>query len=220
MLRLPPFFSSVAFLILASLWMSGCVSPLGGSKPEQRLLASGEWTIAPGLDVPRVRGVAGCGAQALAAVLAYHDPALDAADLAADLPWQDIGATPVDLLLAARDRGFTATIRKGTFEELTDAAAAGTPVLVMIDAAPEVRTLTAAIPTSRVMHWGVVSGVARDGSAVLIATRRGRHHVVAREMFLARWAVSANCAILVEPDQRRRRKPVTNPKPAIPADGR
>ncbi len=181
-------------LTLAS---AGCVSPLQRSVAERTLREDGGYRMISNLAVPAVRGVEGCGAQALATVLAFGDASADSAELAERLPWHDVGATPVDLLLGARDRGCEAAIARGSWETLAVHVARGQPVLIMFDAAPEVRTLTGRIPTSRVMHWSVVSGMAADGSQVLLAARDARHHIVERDDFLQRWSKSANCMITV-----------------------
>ncbi|MHC4127361.1 MAG: hypothetical protein ACYSUA_04185, partial [Planctomycetota bacterium] len=61
--------------LAASLSAAGCFSPFYRSVDEERLRSTGDYAIVAGLDVPAARGPDGCGAQALAAVLAYHDPA-------------------------------------------------------------------------------------------------------------------------------------------------
>jgi len=175
----------------------GCVSPLGLSVPETRLRATGEYHIVSGLDVPAVRGVEGCGAQALAAVMAYENPALDAAEVADGLPWHHVGATPIDLLLAARDDGFEAAIARGTWNDVAAAARGDRPVVVMLDAAPVLKTLLGPVPGPKLMHWSVVSGVAIDGSRVLLGAPGARHHVVKREDFLNRWSKADYCLIRV-----------------------
>lgn len=174
----------------------GCFSPYYRSVDEQQLRLTGDYVILPDLVVPEVRGPDGCGAQALASVMAYHDPAADPAALAADLPWHEQGATPVDLLLAARERGFQATVASGTWEAVAECVRQGRPPLVMIDAAPEVRTLLR-FSTPRRMHWSVVAGMATDGSRVLLGARGGRCHVAERDDFLKRWSRSDNCLLVV-----------------------
>ena len=87
-------------LLLAAGVAGGC-SPLLSTVPETRIRERGEHHLVPDLAMPQVRGVDGCGAQALATALAYENPAVDPAELAEELPWHDTGATPVDLLLEA-----------------------------------------------------------------------------------------------------------------------
>jgi hypothetical protein len=101
------------------------------------------------------------------------------------------------VLLEARDRGRTARLARGEWNDLLDLARAGQTPIVLIDAGLEVHTLTSRIPSSPLMHWAVVSGAARDGSAVLLAAPRRRHHVVRREDFTRRWAASDCCQITV-----------------------
>ena len=187
-----------AFLVIACCALPGCISPLSFSTSEAKLIASGEYLIVTGIEVPKVRGVSGCGAQALAAILAFGDPEIDPISLAEALPWHDEGATPVHLLLEARRHGREATIVRGSLDDLAVEARTGRPVLVMIDAAPEVRTLFARIPTTRVMHWSVVSGVAIDGEHVLLAAPAAHHHIVDRADFDRRWARSDYCMIRIE----------------------
>ncbi len=196
----------VGVVVHAIVLLSGCASPLMRSAPEAELVASERWRLIRNIDAPPVAGVSGCGAQALAAVLAFDDPGADADVLAAELPWRDIGATPVDLLLEARRRGREATIHAGDWSMLETAVQEGRPLLVMFDVSPQVRTITRRIPTATVMHWGVVSGVKDDGSAVLVAAELARHHIVPREEFMRRWSTGGCCMIAVsdgEPEGRR-----------------
>jgi ABC-type bacteriocin/lantibiotic exporter with double-glycine peptidase domain len=192
-----------AILSIVTCVLPGCISPLTFSTSEAKLIASDEHIIVAGIDVPKVRGVDGCGAQALAAILAFHDPEIDAAELGEALPWHDEGATPVHLLLEARRHGREATIVRGSIDDLREEVRAGRPALVMIDTAPEVRTLFSRIPTTPVMHWAVVSGVALDGTRVLLAAPGARHHVIERADFERRWTRSDCCLIQVRPPQRR-----------------
>ncbi len=190
-----------ALLVVLLFCGTGCQTPLMRSVPETTLQQRGDFDLVTGVNLPEVRGVEGCGAQALAAVLAFDDPGLDATALGEELPWHDEGATPVDLLLVARDRGCTARVARGTWEALVTEVQRDRPVLVMLDSALAVPTLFGPIPTPRVMHWAVVSGVARDDSQMLLAAPRERHFVVHREDFMRRWSTSAYCMIVVEKER-------------------
>lgn len=184
-------------LVIAMLLVAGCHSPIGISHSESGLLANGEFTVVRGIDLPKVTGVKGCGAQALAAVIAFVDEAVDAEALARELPWHREGATPVELLVEARLRGCEARISRGSWRDLADSLRAGQPVVVMIDAGYEVRWFFARYDLPRVMHWAVVSGMAADGRNLLLAAENGRHHKVEREDFERRWARSDDCAIVI-----------------------
>lgn len=196
----------------------GCLrGPLARTTAEASLTAGADWVFAPGVAVPEPPGPAGCGAQALAAVLATAGSApadsagrASAADaLAAALPWHDHGATPIDLLLEARRRGFDARVAAGSIDDLSAAVARGEPPLVMLDAGLEVRTLTATLPLPAVMHWAVVTGVRRDGDRISVGAPNGRHHVVDAAWFDVRWRASDRCVIHV-------RRPETDGTPPAP----
>ena len=174
----------------------GC-SPFQHSTPEAELVASGRYTLITGLDVPPVDGVQGCGGQALATIIHHADPSAPADVVAAELPWHDSGATPVDLLLEARRRGFEARIARGTIDGLSETLRDGQPALIMLDSGVDVRGLFMRWPTVNVMHWAVVSGIAHDSSSVLLAAQRQRHHVASRKDFERRWLESDNCMIII-----------------------
>ncbi len=193
-LFLPAFIAVIATL-------GGC-SPLHRSVPEADLLRADKHIIVTGIDVPAIKGVNGCGAQALAAMIAFADAEVAADELASELPWRKDGATPVDLLLEARRRGFDATISRGSIESLKHHVINGEPALVMLDAGLEVRSLLFRYPTPKVMHWAVVSGLARDDSQVLIAMEKRRHAIASNDDFIRRWAKSDYCMILVQSPNR------------------
>jgi predicted double-glycine peptidase len=189
---------SEAALVGVLIALCGCGSPVMSSRPEARIIGSGRYDLIPALDVPRVRGPDGCGSQALAAVMAHRDRAIDATALAEDLPWHEAGATPVDLLLEARARGWRATVVRGDWDRLAELVREGTPGLVMIDIGYTVRTIAGRLPTSTVMHWAIVSGMAIDGSTVLLAAPDARHHESDRADFIRRWERSDCCLVVVD----------------------
>ena len=220
----PPRLTMRLALLVLMLTGGGCLrSPLGPPRPEASLATEGRWRMVADVPIPPVRGPEGCGSQALAAIMAGD--AATAERLAEQLPWHRHGATPVDLLLEARRRGWSARVRTGTLEALRTEVDAGHPPLVMIDAGLEVRTLLARIDLPPVMHWAVVTGVADDGHAVLLGATRRRHHVVDADWFDERWARSDRCLIVLRPPAAplrprdpspRRRRPGPRPSPGSP----
>ena len=184
-------------IMLLSSFTSGCISPIAVSRSEHSLVATGEYHVISGIDLPKVRGVAGCGAQALAASLAFLDNKIDAETLAEELPWHDYGATPVELLLEARRLGYKAKIASGTWEQLAGLVENEASVLVMFDAGYEVKWFFSTHELPRVMHWGLISGIAKDDSRILLAASNAQHHVVTREAFERRWAKSEMCLIII-----------------------
>jgi len=186
-------------LLLGLVLLLGGCSPLGVKIPEHRLRETGAYRFVDDVAMPPVRGVAGCGSQALATVLAHERPAVDPVALAESLPWHNEGASTPEILVAARRHGATATLERGTWERLAETVEAGRPALVMLDAGMEVGTLFVRIPTGKLMHWAVVTGMAHDGSRVLLAAPGTRHRVMPKERFMPRWEESAYCLILVDP---------------------
>ena len=181
----------------------GC-SPLHRSVPEADLIKANKHVLIEGIDVPKPRGPKGCGSQALGAMIAFANPSgagRTAESVADELPWHDEGATPVDLLLAARQRGCGAVIARGTIDALKASIESGRPVLVMMDAGLEARSILFGYrwPTPHIMHWAIVSGVARDDSQVLLAAVNCRHYIASTDDFTRRWEQSDFCMISIEP---------------------
>ncbi|MBT8486564.1 MAG: hypothetical protein KJO43_13365, partial [Phycisphaerae bacterium] len=73
-------------LLFTLLAASGC-APLGRTHAEATLRVTGDYIWVEDLDVPPVTGVAGCGAQALAAALTIGAGPDAATTLAETLPW-------------------------------------------------------------------------------------------------------------------------------------
>ena len=179
--------------------LGGCRSPLGKAVPEANLADREDYTLVRGLDAPAPRGPAGCGAQALATVYVSLDPAADPEAESEALPWHEVGATPVELLLAARARGFEAALAKGDWNALHTEVERGRTPIVMLDASRQVWAPWGWFDTgNRLYHWGVVSGLsAGEKQRVLLAADGGRHHVMPRALFEKRWSRAANCMIVV-----------------------
>ena len=159
---------------------------------EQRLVRGGKYDVIEGLRVPEVAGPAGCGAQALACLMHRVDPSCDARAECGALPFHQAGANAIDVLLAARGRGFRASVSRGTWQSLADFVERRRPVMVMFDRNLRVPSL---IPPPEVMHWGVVSGMSKDRRRLLYAAPAGRHYLVDRRLFLDCWKASDYCTI-------------------------
>ena len=192
--------AAMAMIGAAAGGAGGC-SPFYRSVPEADLIKADKHVLVEGIDVPKSRGPNGCGSQALGAMIAFANPNQSANSLADQLPWHDEGATPVDLLLAARHRGCEAVIARGTMEALKTSIKSGQPMLVMLDSGLEARSIVFGFrwPTPNVMHWAIVSGVANDDSQVLLAAEQRRHYIASTEDFTRRWEQSDFCMISIEP---------------------
>ncbi|MFG0328655.1 MAG: hypothetical protein ACF8PN_02045 [Phycisphaerales bacterium] len=184
--------------ILIACTVTGCHGPLGRPYPAEELRQSGAFTLLDPVDSPEVEGPSGCGAQALAAAIARLKPGVDARDLAAELPWHDLGATPVDLILEARRRGLSATLLRGDLARLRQAVRDEESAIVMIDVAPQPRTILGRVDPANLMHWALVLGVARDESAIALVATEYRAHLVDRKEFERRWDASDRCLIIIQ----------------------
>src|SRR5581483_11401977 len=88
-------------------------------------------TVIP--DMPMLRwGVESCGAGSLATVLQHYGDPTSMQDWDAALPKTRGGVMTIDLLLAARQKGFEARIVTGTPALITDELGAGRPVIMML----------------------------------------------------------------------------------------
>ncbi len=178
--------------------LAGCQAPLRRVVPENQLLAGGRYEVIQDLDVPPAPGPSGCGAQSLAAVMAHCNSALHSAAIADRLPWKDRGATPIAILLTARANGYSARILAGDWQFLRGQIDAKTPVLVMFDRSSQIRLPL--IPRKKPSyHWGVVSGMAKDQSRILIAAPDHRHYSIDKDLFIERWNSTDRCTIVVLP---------------------
>jgi ABC-type bacteriocin/lantibiotic exporter with double-glycine peptidase domain len=193
--------------------LTGCRSPLGKPVAEARLADGEGYTLVRGLEAPKARGPAGCGAQALATVYVSLDPDADPQAESEALPWHEVGATPVELLLAARARGHQAVLSKGDWDSLHSEVARGRTPIVMLDASRQVWAPWGWFDTgNRLYHWGVVSGVgAGEKQRVLLAAEGGRHHVMTRDLFEKRWSRTAHCMIVVSANPPREQAATTRP---------
>jgi ABC-type bacteriocin/lantibiotic exporter with double-glycine peptidase domain len=184
--------------VICLLVLAGCRGPLRHSLPEERVLESREYMLTTDIHVPQGNGPAGCGAQALGAAMGRLDPARDPKVECDKLPWEQRGATPVDVLLAARHEGFRAKVVKGDWALVSREPDASTMILVLFDSSVEVWSVLGYRHVPPVFHWSVVSGASKDGKSLLLAGMGSRHYLVGRELFEKRWAEADNCAILVQ----------------------
>ncbi len=178
---------------------AGCRDPLTFAQDGQRLARSGRYVLIGDVRVPDAHSFEGCGAEALAAAFGVLDPSLDTQHECDSIPFNNRGATPIDILFCARARGWEAKLRKGRWSDLEEYVRQRRPALVMFDRAPEAAPPGAPDHEVRVMHWGLVSGVSHTGREVLLAASGGRHFVLGREQFEKRWAVAANCTVEIAP---------------------
>jgi len=162
-----------------------------------RRIAAARDVIWLDLDVPDVRGAPGCGAQALAAVLAFHDRELVASDVAEALPWHAIEASADELIATARDNGREAAVLPPLLDDVIDELRSGRPVIVRLDERDLTDRQAANAQTPTLRGWAVVGGW-RDGDrAVLLARSGGRVLHLETAEFERRWMAAGRSAVRV-----------------------
>jgi Flp pilus assembly protein TadD len=95
-----------------------------------------------------------CGAGSLAAILAFHGDPISAEELDAQLPKSPGGGVlSIDLLIAARERGYEARWVRGDEEQIAKALASGLPLILLL------RVLDAPGKSVDYYHYVVVDGI-------------------------------------------------------------
>ena len=138
-------------------------------------------------------GIESCGAGSLSTVLQHYGDTTSMQEWDATLPKMRGGVLSIDMLLAARKRGFDAQLVTGTPESIGAELAAGRPVILMLRVIDSVGTHL------DFFHYVVVDGVDRE--RCLIRTqwgdRQGRWTTFAK--LEKPWAGGGHAAILIHP---------------------
>ena len=113
-------------LLLLPLALGGCITTAPRSKP-----ASPTASVIP--NVPLLKwGVESCGAGSLSTVLQHYGDSTSMQQWDDTLPKTRGGVLTIDMLLAARQKGFDAQLVTGTPEIVTAELLAGRPVILML----------------------------------------------------------------------------------------
>lgn len=149
-------------------------------------------TVIP--NMPMLRwGVESCGAGSLTTVLQHYGDPTSMQEWDSTLPKTRGGVMTVDLLLAARQKGFDAQMVTGTPELITDQLRAGRPVILML------QVVNSPGQSFDFFHYIVADGI--DPSSGLIRTQFGDGK--ARWVSLARlekpWSGGGHAAIFIHP---------------------
>ena len=113
-------------LLLFPLLLGGCITTAPRSHS-----ASPTASVIP--DVPMLKwGVESCGAGSLSTVLQHYGDTTSMQQWDASLPKTRGGVLTVDMLLAARKKGFDAQLVTGTPDDISAELAAGRPVILML----------------------------------------------------------------------------------------
>lgn len=135
-----------------------------------------------------------CGAASLAAVLTYWGVETPIEELDETLPKaKNGGVLSLDLLLAARQRGFTAELIRGDRETVSENLEAGRPLLLMLqvlDGLGESRDL---------YHYVIVDGLDSAGDLVRVQYGDGAARWVAFERLSRAWDDTDFATLVVQP---------------------
>ena len=138
-------------------------------------------------------GIESCGAGSLATVLQHYGDSTSMQQWEATLPKTRGGVMTVDMLIAARQKGFDAQLVTGTPQLLTDELHSGRPVILML------QVIFGPGQAYDFYHYIVVDGI--DAERGLIRTQWGDRQ--ARWVSLARlekaWSGGGHAAILIHP---------------------
>ena len=178
--------SGAAALTLA--WLCGCVSlaPRSGTpSPEAR--------VVPGVTLATFQEDR-CGPGSLSLVLRAHGDAVSAHDLEALLPEKPgRGVLSVDLLLAARGRGFDAALVTGTAEAVRGELAEGRPAILML------RLLDAPGARRDIYHYVVVDGHDPGRGLFRLQFGDGKARWARLESLEGSWKPAGHALLIVQP---------------------
>jgi len=177
---------TLAALALATL--AGCVSL--APRPHE---PGPDARVVPGVTVRRFEDDR-CGPGSLAAVLGAHGAKVSEDDLVAALP--DVaghGALSVDLLLAARDRGFDAALLAGTPDRLRAEIENERPAILLL------RLLDAPGRQRDVYHYVVADGFDRGRQLFRFQFGDGQARWAPLESLDKSWRASAHALLVVWP---------------------
>jgi len=134
-----------------------------------------------------------CGSGSLALVLNVAGDPVTEPELAASLPQTRGGVLSVDLMLAARQRGFEAALLEGDEETLRDEIRAGRPAILML------RLLDVPGHRHDVYHFVVVDGFVPEGSVFRVQYGDGQARWASLPRLDRAWKGAGHALLVVRP---------------------
>jgi tetratricopeptide (TPR) repeat protein len=178
--------AGAAALTLA--WLCGCVSLAPRSRTP-----SPEARVVPGVPLTTFEEDR-CGPGSLALVLRAHGDAVSARDLEVLLPEKPgRGVLSVDLLIAARGRGFDAALVTGSAEAVRGELAGGRPAILML------RLLDAPGASRDIYHYVVVDGYDPARSLFRLQFGDGKARWARLESLEGSWKPAGHALLVVRP---------------------
>ena len=180
-------FGSVAIVLLAM----GCVALT--PKPHQPSDQAHHLEGVPRID----SGIEQCAAASLAAVMHYWGSPISTEELHRELPKADNGGVlSLDVLLAARERGFNSELAVGDRDLIFKSIEAGEPLILML------QIFDAPGNWKDLFHYVVVDGFDTDLGLVRVHFGDGETRWVSLEKISKSWSDTGHATILVTPGER------------------
>jgi len=180
------FTMGAALFILYSCFFSGCsagAKELYIARPSQTALIK-DVPFFPQLDYQ-------CGPASLAGVLNYYGDTVTPDEIAEAIYRQKIrGTVSLDMVLYARQRGFTSKWYEGSTDDIVRAVDSGSPLVVMIDLG---------FSLARAYHYMVITGYSFEG--VIANTGTTPQKLISWERFMSQWKKTRNWTLLVTPKE-------------------
>ncbi len=149
-------------------------------------------TVIP--NMPMLRwGIEACGAGSLATVLQHYGEATTMRQWDATLPKTRGGVMTIDLLLAARQKGFDAQLITGTPALITDELRSGRPVILML------QVIDSPGRAYDFFHYIVADGIDPDSSLIRTQFGDGRGRWVSFARLEKPWSGGGHAAIVIRP---------------------
>jgi len=179
---------TTSLLSVALLSASGCVAWTPRS-----IRTSPTATVIPGMPLQKW-GIQSCGAGALSTVLQHHGDALTMDEWDARLPKTRGGVMSVDLLLAARQRGFAARLVTGDRALIESELSAARPMILMM------QVVQAPGREYDFFHYVVLDGIDSERDLVRVQFGDGKPRWTTVERLETSWAGGGHAAIVIDRD--------------------
>ena len=183
---------TAAVLLLVAVSLAGCAGGLPATfSPPVGAARLANVPFFPQLDYQ-------CGPASLAGVLNYYGKRITPEEVAQAIFRENIrGTVTLDMVLYAREQGFSARWFKGTVGEIVETINAGSPLVVMVDYGFSVVSRN---------HYMVVVGYDSEGIVANSGTSRETH--ISWSDFLPTWEKANRWTLRIEPkDSTRRGRP-------------
>jgi tetratricopeptide repeat protein/peptidase C39-like protein len=138
-------------------------------------------------------GIESCGAGSLATILQHYGDPTSMKQWDASLPKTRGGVMTIDLLLAARQKGFEALLVTGTQTMIEDELRAGRPVILML------QVIDSPGHALDFFHYIVADGIDNERGLIRTQFGDGRSRWVSVERLEKPWRGGGHAAILIHP---------------------